>query len=151
MAERDAVGVADEDGRAADLIQVVAGGGDVLDVVVEGVLRGDHLVALRLERGHHLVEARAIGKNPVAEHQARLGSRRHSPSPTRVDSRPQAADHPHRHGARITPVSACALHLPARTHCSQRLTPITVAVSPPPNPGAPVCSGSATRVFRSYA
>ena len=52
-----AVGVADEDGRAGDLTQVVPGRCDVGHVGVQAVLRGDHLVAFGLERGHQLVEA----------------------------------------------------------------------------------------------
>ena len=37
---------------------------------VQALLRGDHLVSLRLQRRDQLVPARAIGPDPVAEHDA---------------------------------------------------------------------------------
>ena len=40
---------------------------------VEAVLGGDHLMPIRLKRGNHLVEARSVGPDPVAEHDAWFG------------------------------------------------------------------------------
>jgi hypothetical protein len=37
---------------------------------VEAVLGSDHLVPFRLKRGGHLAEGRAIGPDPVSEHDA---------------------------------------------------------------------------------
>ena len=45
---------------------------------VQPMLAGDHLVPLRPQRAHHLVEARAIGPEAMAEDDARLALRGHA-------------------------------------------------------------------------
>src|SRR5260370_27078219 len=40
---------------------------------VAAVLGGHYLVPICLKRGDHLVKARAVGPDPVAEHDARFG------------------------------------------------------------------------------
>ena len=72
-----AVGVADQDGRAVDPAQGAPRRGDVFHVRIEAVLRGHHLIPLRLKRRDHLAETRAVCPDPVAEHDARLGWRGH--------------------------------------------------------------------------
>jgi hypothetical protein len=69
--------VADEDGRAADPAQRADHGGDVALGGVEGVLGGHHLVSLGLQCGDHLVEARAVGPDPVDEDDTRFVLRGH--------------------------------------------------------------------------
>jgi hypothetical protein len=78
-----AVGVADQDGRAAHPAQRAAHGRDVTVERVEAVLAGNHLVAVRLQGGDHLAEARPVGPDPVDEDDAWLGLR-HEPLPSDV-------------------------------------------------------------------
>jgi hypothetical protein len=52
-----AVGVADQDGRAVDPAQGAQRRGDVFHVRIEAVLRGHHLIPLRLQRRDDLAEA----------------------------------------------------------------------------------------------
>ena len=68
-----AVRVADENGRAADPPQRALHCRDVACECVEAVLGSDHLVSLRPKGGDHLAEGRAVGPDPVDEHDARLG------------------------------------------------------------------------------
>jgi hypothetical protein len=62
--------VADEDNGAADSADRCFHQGDVLYRCVEAVLRSDTLIALRLKGNDQLAEARAIGPESVAEHDA---------------------------------------------------------------------------------
>ena len=68
-----AIRVADKDGRAADAPQRAFRCGDVTCECVKAILGGDHLVPLRLKRGNHFAEARAVGPDTVAEHDACFG------------------------------------------------------------------------------
>src|SRR5208283_248755 len=61
-----AVGVADEDGRAADPAQGAPCRGDVGLVRVEAVLRGDYLVPFRLKRGISLLKHEPSAQIPWA-------------------------------------------------------------------------------------
>ena len=70
--EGSALGVADEDGRATDSRECVPDYSDVAFGRVEAVLAGQHLIALRLKREDQLAKARAVGPNPVGEHNARF-------------------------------------------------------------------------------
>src|SRR5262249_14364950 len=65
-----AVGVADEDNGAADPAYRCFYQGDVLCRCVEAVLRRNTLITLRLKGNDQLIEARAIGPESVAEHDA---------------------------------------------------------------------------------
>jgi hypothetical protein len=56
--------VADEDGGAVDAAECPDHHGHVALRGVETVLRGDHLVAVGLQRADQLAEARAIGQRP---------------------------------------------------------------------------------------
>jgi len=69
------VGVADQDNRAADPADRCFCHGDILCRCVETVLRRNTLIALRLKGNDQLAEARAIGPEPVTEHDARFGLR----------------------------------------------------------------------------
>ena len=71
----------DEDGGGADPPQRAGDRGDVALECVEAVLAGHHLVPLRLKRGDHLAEARAVGPDPVDEHDAGFGLRGHRQLP----------------------------------------------------------------------
>src|SRR6202035_4160803 len=62
-----AVGVADEDNRAADPAYRCFHQGDVLCRCVEAVLRRNTLISLHLKGNDQLAETRAIGPEPVAE------------------------------------------------------------------------------------
>ena len=64
--DASAVGVADEDNRAADPADRCFRQGDVLCRCVEAVLRRNTLITLRLKGNDQLAEARTIGPEPVA-------------------------------------------------------------------------------------
>src|SRR6266850_2446664 len=66
--DASAVGVADEDNGAADPADRYFHQGDVLCRCVEAVLRCDTLIPLRLKGNDQLAEARAIGPEPMTEH-----------------------------------------------------------------------------------
>src|SRR6266446_8533647 len=68
--DASAVGVADEDNGAADAADGCFHQSDVLCRCVEAVLPGNTLIPLRLKGSDQLAEARAIGPEPVAEHDA---------------------------------------------------------------------------------
>jgi hypothetical protein len=68
-----AVGVADEDNGAADPADRCFHQGDVLCRRVETVLRRNTLIPLRLKGKDQLAEARAIGPESVAKHDAWFG------------------------------------------------------------------------------
>src|SRR5262249_15510135 len=65
--------MADEDRRTPDPPERAFHGGDVASERVEVVLSGNHLVSFCLEDGDDLAEGRAVGPNPVDEHDARFG------------------------------------------------------------------------------
>src|SRR6266478_1322191 len=73
--DASAVGVADEDNGAADPAQRCFHQGDVLCRCVEAVLRRNALIPLRLKGNDQLAEARTIGPEPMAEHDAWFGLR----------------------------------------------------------------------------
>src|SRR5947209_16213111 len=68
--DASAVGMADEDNGAADPAYRCFHQGDVLCRCVEAVLRCNTLIPLRLKGNDQLAEARAIGPESVAEHDA---------------------------------------------------------------------------------
>jgi len=68
-----AVGVADENDWAADPAHRCFHQGDVLCRCVEAVLRCKTLIPLSLKGNDQLAEARAIGPESVAEHDAWFG------------------------------------------------------------------------------
>jgi len=69
--------VADEQYRTAHAVERSLHGGQVLLVGLEAVLHRDDLVTIRLQRRDHLVEARAVGPDAVAENDGWLGRCRH--------------------------------------------------------------------------
>src|SRR5579862_923881 len=71
-----AVGVADQDNGAADPAQRCFHQGDVFCRCIEAVLRRNTLIPLRLKGKDQLAEARAIGPESVAKHDAWFGLRR---------------------------------------------------------------------------
>src|SRR5712692_6323615 len=68
-----AVGVADEDNGAADPAHRCFHQGDVLRRCVEAVLRRNTFIPLSLKGNDQLAEARTIGPQSVAEHDAWFG------------------------------------------------------------------------------
>src|SRR6266853_1735905 len=74
--DASAIGVADEDNGAANPADRCFHQSDILCRCVETVLRGDTLIPLRLKGSDQLAEARAIGPEPMAEHDAWLGLHR---------------------------------------------------------------------------
>src|SRR6266581_1820610 len=62
--------MSDEDNRVADPFECTFYGGDIACKCVEAVLGGDDRVPIGLKRGNHLVEGRAVGPDPVTEHNA---------------------------------------------------------------------------------
>jgi hypothetical protein len=66
-----AVGMADEDHGAANTVERARHGREIFCVAVEPVLHGDHLIAICLQRGDHLGEARAVSPKSVAENDGR--------------------------------------------------------------------------------
>jgi len=71
--DASAVGVADQDDGAADPAHRCFHQGDVLCRCVEAVLRCNTLIPLSLKGNDQLAEARAIGPESVAEHDAWFG------------------------------------------------------------------------------
>src|ERR1700739_1282734 len=68
--------MANEDDRVADPADRCLHQGDVLCRCVEAVLRCNTLIPLRLKGNDQLAEARAIGPESVAKHDAWFGLRR---------------------------------------------------------------------------
>src|SRR6266446_857321 len=73
--DASAVGVADEDNGAAHPAYHCFRQGNVLCRCVEAVLRRNTLIPLRLKGNDQLAEARTIGPEPMAEHDAWFGLR----------------------------------------------------------------------------
>src|SRR5207247_8848666 len=72
-----AIGVAHEEDGAANAVQRPLHHSQVLFKRFQAVLNCDHLIAIRLQCGDDLAEARAIGPNAVAEHDGWFALQRH--------------------------------------------------------------------------
>jgi hypothetical protein len=65
--------VADQNGWVANPSQRPSYRGEIAFIRIEAVLGGHHFIPIRLKRGDYLVKARALGPDPVAEHDAGFG------------------------------------------------------------------------------
>ena len=86
-----AIGVTDEENGAANAVERPLHHSHVLFERLQAVLNRNDLMAVRLQCGDDLAEARAIGPDAVAEYDGRLDFRGHSRSPYRSGLRVGAA------------------------------------------------------------